>query len=125
MMQYKSKYSAITKYSGYYDWLFDVVIDQKGIYNFGEYEVSGNLESMPNYNFGFNIYAGVGCSYFVSKRLSIDAGIVYNTMIYNTQKNKSLYYVTRTSSDWQSIFEIFNNFNSHLFNLQIQINYNF
>jgi hypothetical protein len=125
MMKYKSKYSAITKYGGYYDWLFDVVIDQKGIYDFGEYEVNGNLRLMPNYNFGFNIYAGVGCSYFVSKRLSIDAGIVYNTMIYNTQKNKNLYYVTRTSSDWQSIFEIFNDFNSHLFNLQIQINYNF
>jgi len=122
----QSVISADTKYSGYYDWLFDVVIDQNGIYDFGTF--NGCNEALKEIAFnklGINVFSGFGLQHFLTKHFSLEYSLQYKNRVYNSIDKIRERHLTDNVNDWNSSSFYFKSFNSQNLNFNIQLNYNF
>ena len=125
-MANQSEVSAQTKYKGYYDWLFDVTIDQNGIYDFGSYDMSlGKQKGAYKKGFATAVFVATGCSYFISEKWSLDLSLMYSGVLFNSVKAESDYHLSKKMGDWSSAFKSFDGIKPHVFNVNIQLNYNF
>lgn len=122
----ESKISADAKYSGYYDWLFDVVIDQNGIYDFGTFDgCSATLNKTAFDKLGVNVFGGIGFQHFLSKHFSFEYSLQYKNRVYNSMEKIGDRHLTDNVNDWNSSSYYFKSFNGQNLNFNIQLNYNF
>lgn len=122
----KSNISADAKYSGYYSWLFDVVIDQNGIYDFGTFEgENAKLSKTGLDKLGINIFAGVGIQHFLKKNISLEYSLQYKNMVFNKINKKVNLHLTDHSNDWNSATYFFDAFSMQNIYFNIQLNINF
>lgn len=124
-IQQYSKATADAFYRGYYDWLFNVTLSQNGIYDFGTFALneSGN-------GFGVNKFAcggilGIGASYFIFDKWSMDIGLQYRKTFFRKVKDMEDYHLSNRDRDWTSVTYRQESYLDGVFNLFIQINYNF
>ena len=72
----QSNISVNAHYAGFYDWLFDLTIDQNGIYDFGNFHQEGTVQDLFINKLNVGILFDVGCQYFIPKsRWSIEPSI--------------------------------------------------
>lgn len=112
-------------YRGYYDWLFNVTIDQNGIYDFGNYDISGQSEESTIEKFSLYAIASVGMCYYVTKRLALEGAVYYQGSIYNSVQSDNDYHLTKDSSDWKTATYSLEKYFLQTINFKIQLNYNF
>ena len=118
--------TAKAEYSGYYDWLYHITINQNGIYDFGTFNLSksSNMSAFNKFNIG--VLAALGVQFFIPHtRWSIEPSIRYQTSLYTPIIHKSDFHLTENESHWQSVTHLFNNVYKHYFQFQININYIF
>ena len=112
-------------YSGYYNWLFDLTIDQNGFYDFGRYRESGSATSTAIEKFSLAAFASAGVSCWLNKKMQVDCALQYNGTILNKTQPADNYQLTQTSNDWQTATNIMSKASLHKVNFKIQFNYNF
>lgn len=125
VLQYASA-TAQTEYSGYYDWLFYVTINQNGIYDFGSFTISPNATTTAFKKFNVGILAVFGIQYFIPKsKWSIEPSVRYQSSLYTPIIHKTDFHLTENNSNWQSATHLFNNAYKHNIQFQFNVNYNF
>lgn len=112
-------------YSGYYDWLFGLTIDQNGFYDFGRYSESGSATSTAIDKFSLAALASAGVSCWLNKNLQVDCALQYCGTILNKTLPTDNYHLTQTSADWQTATNMMSKASLHKVNFKIQFNYNF
>lgn len=121
---YDSKYSYDATYKGYYDWLFDLVIDQNGFYDFGSYKIYGKKRyTMPNFN--INAIVGFETRYFIASNLSFDLSMNYHIPLFSYYKSDHNFLITPVHLDGSILLHDINKIFTHNINLKIQFNYHF
>jgi hypothetical protein len=117
--------TADAQYSGYYDWLWGVTIDQNDIYDFGNYTIENHTENTAFDRFSLDVFAAIGVSCYVTKRLSFDLSAVYSNIIYKHVNYMGDYHLTNDSNDWHSATWMMKRYSLHSFKVMLQVNYNF
>lgn len=112
-------------YSGYYDWLFGLTIDQNGFYDFGRYSESGSATSTAIDKFSLAAFASAGVSCWLKKNIQVDCALQYCGTILNKTLPTDNYHLTQTSTDWQTATNMMSKASLHKVNFKIQFNYNF
>ncbi len=126
MMSFAGSYlaSSEAQYSGYYDYLFNLLISENGVYDFGAYNVR-TIATPLLPNSIVNAYGfGIDYSYSLSRFISINSGFNYRKSIdYLFQSNNSS--LSKTSNELNSVSNISNTFQikytSMYFGLTIKI----
>lgn len=116
--------SSEAQYSGYYDYLFNLLISENGVYDFGAYNVRTIATPFVPNSFVNAFGFGVEYSYNLNRFISINTGFNYRKSIdYLFQSNNSS--LSRTSNELNSISTISNTFQikytSMFFGLTIKI----
>ena len=112
-------------YSGYYDWLFGLTIDQNGFYDFGRYSESGSASSTAIDKFSLAALASAGVSCWLNKNLQVDCALQYCGTLLNKTLPTDNYHLTQTSADWLTATNMMSKASQHKVNFKIQFNYNF
>lgn len=118
----KSNYAATAEYAGYYDWLFDVTINQNGIYDFGTYDLEGKLSLNPATTIGFKALAGLGVQYFITNVWSLELGIQYDFNYSIKTKDRGVFHLTKTIDDFTSASSAFKSLMMNQVGFRLQIN---
>ena len=113
------------QYSGYYDWLWGVTIDQNDVYDFGNYDIGNQTNNTAIDKFSLDAYASLGLSYYVTRRISIDLSAVYFGTVYNSVKHTDNYHLTNDRNDWNSASWMMKKYSLHSIDIMLQMNYNF
>ena len=113
------------QYSGYYDWLWGVTIDQNDVYDFGNYDIGNQTNNTAIDKFSLDAYVALGLSYYVTRRVSIDLSAVYFGTVYNSVKHTDNYHLTNDRNDWNSASWMMKKYSLHSINFMLQMNYNF
>lgn len=122
----KAHATAHAQYSGYYDWLFDVIITQNGIYDFGRFDIEGNTKSVGINRLGIGAFAAVGIQYFIpNSKWSVDVGLLYGCEVFNKTTHPENFILSENNTDWKSASFLFSSFKGHNIQLQLNFNYNF
>lgn len=122
----KAHATANAQYSGFYDWLFDVTINQNGIYDFGSFDIEGNTRSIGINRLSVGGFASVGVQYFIpNSKWSIDTGILYGCEVFNKTMSQENFILSKNNQDWKSVSFLFSSFNGHNIQFQFNFNYNF
>ncbi len=111
MKSYAGSYlaSSEAQYSGYYDYLFNLIISENGVYDFGAYNVRTVATPLLPNSFVSAYGFGIDYSYSLSRFISINSGLNYRKSIdYLFQSNNSS--LSRTSNELNSISNISNTF---------------
>lgn len=120
-----SKADFDAKYSGYYDWLFDVVIDRNGFYDFGYYNMSQKAEDLGVNNLSLSGLISFGATYYFANKWAVDMGMEYSKMFYREMTSKEDFKLSEDYKSWTSITHKQSTFFNDAINFYIQINYNF
>ena len=120
-----SRATADAQYSGYYDWLWGVTIDQNDIYDFGSYAIDNKYEKTSIDKFSFDTFAALGVSYYVTRKVSIDLSAAYYGTLYNKVNYTYDSHLTNDLCDWHSASFLMRKYSLHSINLILQMNYNF
>lgn len=113
-------------YAGYYDWLFNVTLDQNGIYDFGSYNMNANSTETAFHRFSVDAFLGVGVQYFIPQtRLSIEGGIQYRGMVFNMLKTPTNFHLSERNEDYRSATNLLKSCYWQQLMFNVQINYNF
>lgn len=121
-----SKVSAQANYSGYYDWLFGVTIDQNGIYDFGQFDLSATTKTTAINRLSIGAFVGAGIQYFIPKsRWSLQCGLQYGCKFYNGLLKQKEVHLSNDINDWQSATALYQYFIGQRISAQFQFNYNF
>lgn len=122
----KASASATAMYSGYYSWLFDVIINQNGIYDFGTFDIEGSAKKTGINRFGIGAFLGVGLQYFIPKsQWSFDASLQYRGEVYNKLYHPDNFHLTENSTDWKSASYFFSSYFGNNIQFHLSFNYNF
>lgn len=117
---------AVAKYSGYYDWLFDVTMDQDGIYDFGMHQLntSSGLTAIRKFNIG--LLATLGFQYFIPRsHWSIEPSIRFQSSLYMPLAKETNFHIIDSHGMWNSATYLFNSMYMQIIGFQLNINYNF
>lgn len=120
-----SRATADAQYSGYYDWLWGVTIDQNDIYDFGSYAIDNKYDNTAVDRFSLDAFAALGVSHYVTRKVSIDLSAAYLGTIYNKVNYTEDSHLTNDLSDWHSATCLMKRYSLHSINLILQMNYNF
>ena len=120
-------YADNEKISGYYDWLFDVELDQSGIYDFGERQMSEySITGSPFSSFNMEGIVGIGVAYWIpTKQLSLEFSINYRPLLLQKTSVDNDYHLLPHINEWNSIQMDIQRIHHHSINFQLQINYHF
>ncbi len=112
-------------YKGYYEWLYNVLFDQNGIYDFGIYNFGDASFSRKTNSISVGGLASLGGCYYFSDKWMIQASIQYRVALWNNSHKASLYNLSNYYGDWMPMIKTQDFY--HLSNLSfiLQINYNF
>ncbi len=122
----EASFFADARYSGYYDWLFDVTITQNGIYDFGTFEINGSTKETGINHLGISVFAGLGVQYFIpGSKWSFDVQVLYAGEIYRKPLLPTGFHLTMNNHDWQSGSYLFSSYYGQNIRLQMKFNYNF
>lgn len=112
--------------SGYYPWLYNVVLDQEGIYDFGTTtERSFQDASAPLSSFMMEAILGMGVTWWMGNDLSAEFSINYHPLIMQSSTPKENWHFSPTTDFWlASVFDI-QSVHHHLVDFMLQINYHF
>lgn len=114
-----------TKYSGYYDWLFNVTLEQNGIYDFGEFTLRGNTDALGLNRYFVGDLFSIGACYYFMDDWMMEASFRYRGTVWGGVKQDESYHLSKTDGDWSSLTCIQDKFHTNAFNFQLQINYYF
>lgn len=120
----KTSCQAEAKYSGYYDYLFDVTLEQNGIYNFGQYQLQHAVNGSAIHQVGYGGLVAMGIQWFPIRQLSIEGGFEYSLMYHGVTK-PSDYHASLNKDQWTTTTSLFSYYLSHSITFQLTINYNF
>lgn len=122
----KASASANAMYSGYYSWLFDVTLNQNGIYDFGSFDIDGSAKETGINRLGVGVFLGIGLQYFIPKsQWSFDASLQYRGEVYNKLSHPDNFHLTENSTDWKSASYFFSSYFGNNIQFQLSFNYNF
>lgn len=111
-------------YRGYYPDLWDVTIDQNGIYDFGHYEEKKQeIQNTKTFSTDYVLAAGVGYTY--KNRVSIDFGLIYQSSITNINKPMEGYKMSKTHNDYNSMINAMSDFKRKAVGFELKLRYNF
>lgn len=114
------------KYSGYYWWLFDVVMDQKGIYDFGEHQIDSQSHQTALRKFNAGITAAMGFQFFIPKsHWSIEPSVRFQSTIYMPITKENKFHIIDSAGNWKSATYMFNRIFMQNVGFQLNLNYNF
>lgn len=118
--------SANAMYSGYYSWLFDVTMNQNGIYDFGFFDIEGSAKETGINRLGVGVFMGIGLQYFIPRsQWSFDASLQYRGEVYNKLSRPDNFHLTENSVDWKSASYLFGSYFGQNIQFQLSFNYNF
>lgn len=120
-----SRATADAQYSGYYDWLWGVTIDQNDIYDYGNYSINNKYKNTAVGKFSLDAFVTLGVSYYVTRKVSIDLSAAYYGTLYNKVNYANDNRLTNDKNDWQSATCLMKSHSLHSINLILQMNYNF
>jgi hypothetical protein len=121
-----TKVNAHANYSGYYDWLFGVTIDQNGIYDFGQFDLQTTANRTSLNSLALGAFLGLGVQYFIpDSKWSLQCGLHYGCKVYNGLSKSGEIHLSDNINDWQSATALYKYFFGQRFSAQIQLNYNF
>lgn len=112
-------------YRGYYHWLFDVTLSQNGIYDFGQFGLTGITDRPGSRQFSIGYFASTGLSYYFLSGWSTSLAFRYRGTIWGASIKDQEYHLSRYNGDWRSITYAQDKFNTRIFNFQLIVNYNF
>ncbi|MBQ5975387.1 MAG: hypothetical protein IJL48_06750 [Bacteroidales bacterium] len=112
-------------YKGYYEWLYNVLFDQNGIYDFGKYDIGDATTSRRTNSFSVGGDASIGGCYYLSGRWMIQAAIRYRAAFWNDTHKASVYNLSNHNGDWMPLINIQNSYRLSDISFLLQINYNF
>ena len=122
----KASASANAMYSGYYSWLFDVTMNQNGIYDFGTFDIDGSAKETSINRLGVGVFLGIGLQYFIPRsQWSFDASLQYRGEIYNKLSHLDNFHLTENSTDWKSASYLFGSYFGQNIQFKLSFNYNF
>lgn len=122
----KASASATAMYSGYYSWLFDVTMNQNGIYDFGTFDFEGSAKETGINRLGIGAFLEVGLQYFIPKsQWSFDASLQYRGEVYNKLSHLNNFHLTENSTDWKSASYLFSSYFGNNIQFHLSFNYNF
>lgn len=114
------------KYSGYYDWLFNVTIEQNGIYDFGTFDVSTIPSDIAIGKLGLGAFAGVGVQYiFPKSKCSLEFEVQYGNVFYNPLKKSSNQILSNDKDDWRSMSNQLKQINLSDLRFMVEFGWNF
>jgi hypothetical protein len=120
----QSHVSVNTQYAGFYDWLFDLTIDQNGIYDFGSFLQEGVVQDMSINKLNVGILFNAGCQYFIpNSHWSIEPSIRYQTSLFAPIAGSPDFRLLVSDGDLHSATNLLNKIYKH--NLTFQLNFNF
>ena len=113
-------------YSGYYSWLFDVTLNQNGIYDFGAFDMDGTAKESGINRFGVGVFGGIGVQYLIPKsKWSVDALLRYRGEVYNKISHLDDFHLTENNADWKSASYLFGSYFGQDIQVQLNFHYNF
>jgi len=122
----KTSASANAMYSGYYSWLFDVTMNQNGIYDFGSFDIEGSAKETSINRLGLGVFLGVGLQYFFPRlQWSFDASLQYRGEVYNKLSHLDIFHLSENSTDRKSASYLFGSYFGQNIQFQLSFNYNF
>lgn len=121
-----TKATAKAYYSGCYDWLFGVTIDQNGIYDFGQFDLQASSITTSLNRLSVGAFLGVGIQYFIPEsKWSLQCGLHYGCKMYNGLFKSEEVHLSKDINDWQSATALYKYFFGQKLSAQLQLNYNF
>ena len=122
----QSNISVNAHYAGFYDWLFDLTIDQNGIYDFGNFHQEGTVQDLFINKLNVGILFNVGCQYFIPKsRWSIEPSIRYQTSLFAPIAESPNFHLLERDGELHSATNLFNKIYKHNLTFQLNFNYHF
>ena len=112
-------------YKGYYEWLYNVMFDQNGIYDFGKYDIDDATTSSKTNSFSVGGEISLGGCYYFSDRWMIQAAIRYRAAFWDDTHKASEYNLSNHNGDWMPLINIQNSYRLSDISFLLQINYNF
>ena len=121
----QSQVSVDVEYAGYYDWLFDVTINQNGIYDFGLYHQDGTTHDINLNKLNVGVFLNIGCQYFIPKsNWSVEPSIRYQTSLFTpTINDDSDFHLLERDGEVNSVTNLFKSIYKH--NVAVQLNFNY
>ena len=112
--------------SGYYPWLYNVVLDQEGIYDFGvTSENSFKDAKSPLSSFMMEAIVGMGVTWWMGNAISSELSINYHPLIVQSSTPEENWHLSPTTDTWQASVADIQSVHHHLVNFMLQINYHF
>lgn len=123
----KQNYIAFGKsfYRGYYPELYDVTIDQNGIYDFGQFD-----ENLQNVKQNTKVYIAdyllsAGGSYIFDNVYAIDLGFIYQASFMNLNKPIQGYQMSKIFNGFNSMVSALDDFKRKAIGLELKLRYKF
>jgi hypothetical protein len=101
-VQQNMKADASLRVSGYYDWLFDVLIDQQGIYDFGQSSLSNTSNSTAFPKFSADFVVETGLSVYLTRRFALTGQLEYDHCLWGKVNPDGNFLLIHNSAQSQS-----------------------
>ncbi len=121
----RSEIHALGRYRGYYEDLFQVTMDQNGIYDFGRYELSSESDEVLNNRFSVDAFAAMGLSWYLTDRVALEGAMYYQRNVYDPTKQNETVHLSSNKDDLNSATRAMNGFAANYMGFLIQMNVNF
>ena len=118
-------YKGNVNVAGYYDWLFDITMDEEGIYDFGPHSLSGNADVTNVGTLSLGGSLGGGLTFHPCSKVSIDAGLRYAMTLLRKATADDSFTPFSSADGWHSVVSAFDKMHRNALSLLIQCNYNF
>lgn len=119
------KATADMEYSGYYDWLYDLTIDQNGIYDFGNFSLAQTSTELGFNKLSVDGFGAIGCCFYLFDNWMVELSMCYRNSLWRRVDVLDDYHMSGYDGDWTSISYIQDKYFTNIFNISLQINYNF
>jgi len=122
----QSTATANALYAGYYDWLFNVTMNQNGIYDFGSYNLDNRATQLGLNKFGISAVIGCGVQIFIPQsKWAIEPSLLYSAVIYNPIVQNENFVISEKDGDYHSATNLLKSYMGHNFCLQVLFIRNF
>ena len=113
------------RYKGYYEWLYDVVMDQNGIYDYGEYDISDATATYKFKDASIGFEGSLGGCYYFSNAWMVQASFRCTSDLWANTHKVSLYNLSEYNGAWMPVINIQDSYRLSDISFLLQINYNF
>lgn len=109
-------------YKGYYDQYYQLTMDR--YYDFGNFDLYFNKNSIDLTPFNYGLYAGIGAGYKINKKYTASVKLVYDFTFMKLSDGLDEYIISEDRYDYASLINSYSSVKRDL-NFIFAINYNF